>query len=137
MTTLLIIDDRESVRCALAQRLSRVPGIQVVGAAGSGPEGVAQVRALQPDVVVLEPKMGGGQGLDTLRVLHAQHPTTRVIILTSYLDEFERDAALRFGAERYLLKDIDSQKLADAILRRSEEDAQQPRPRGGPLGLGV
>lgn len=116
--TLFIIDDRESVRRALAQRLSRVPGLQVVGTAGSSAEGIAHARALSPDVVLLEPKMGDGRGLDTLRALRAEQPAARVIILTSYLDEFERQAALRLGAERYLLKDIGSQKLVEAILGR-------------------
>ena len=120
MTTLFIIDDRESVRQALVRRLSRVPDIQVVGSAAASQDGIVQVQAAHPDVVLLEPKLGDGQGLATLRAIRAAHPSTRVIALTSYLDEFEREAALRLGAERYLLKDIDSQKLADAILDRDK-----------------
>ena len=119
VTTLFIIDDRESVRQALAQRLSRVPGIQVLGTAGASQDALAQVRDTHPDVVLIELKLADGLGLDTLRAIRADNPSTRVIVLTSYADDFERQVALKLGAERYLLKDINSQVLADAILDRN------------------
>ena len=127
VTTLLIIDNHESIRQALAQRLNRVPGIQVVGTAGDGAAGLAQARAACPDVVLLEPKLPDGQGLDVLRAIRAEQPGARVIVLTSYLDDFERRVALKAGAERYLLKDIDSEKLADVILCRRSFAMKLPR----------
>lgn len=119
VTTLFIIDDRESVRQALVQRLSRVPGIQVLGTAGTSQDAIAQTRDTHPDVVLIELKLSDGLGLDTLRAIRADNPSTRVIVLTSYADDFERHLALKLGAERYLLKDINSQVLADAILGRN------------------
>lgn len=116
VTTLFIIDDRESIRHALAQRLERAPGLTVVGSAGGGEESLRLIGSLRPDVVLLELKLIGGDGLDTLHAIRADFPAVRLIILTSYLDEFEREVALKAGAEDYLLKDIDSQKLADVIL---------------------
>lgn len=116
MTTLFIIDDRESVRNALAQRLSRVPGIHVVGTAGTSQDGINLVRIMRPDVILIELKLADGLGLDALRTIRAENPTTRIIVLTSYLDDFERQVALKLGAERYLLKHIDSQGLAEMIL---------------------
>ena len=116
MTTLFIIDDRESVRNALAQRLSRVPGIHVIGSAGTSLDGVRLIGVTRPDVVLIDPKLADGGGLDALRRIRAETPFVRVIVLTSYLDDFERQVALKLGAERYLLKNIDSQGLAEVIL---------------------
>jgi len=116
VTTLFIIDDRESVRNALAQRLSRVPGIHVVGTAGTSQDGINLARIMRPDVILIELKLADGLGLDALRIIREENPTTRIIVLTSYLDDFERQVALKLGAERYLLKQIDSQGLAEMIL---------------------
>lgn len=124
MVTLFIIDHHEPTRQALAQRLSRVTGITVLGMAGSSQEGIAQSRALRPDVVVLEPKRSDGRGLDILRAIRADTPSTRVIVLTSYEDDLEQRAALKAGAERYLLKDIDSEKLVEVILGQTAEPSE-------------
>lgn len=124
MTTLFIIDDRESVRQALAQRLSQAPGIQVVGAASASQEGILQCCTLRPDVVLLEPKLVEGHGLDALPAIRADNPSTRVIILTSYVDDFELEVAMLLGAERYLLKDVDSQRLAEVILGQNGVPSQ-------------
>jgi len=125
VVTLFIIDHHEPIRQALAQRLSRVDGIEVLGAAGDSQEGIAQSRALHPDVVLLEPKLPDGQGLHVLRAIRADSPSTRVIILTSYVDDLEQQAALKAGAERYLLKDIDSEKLAEVILGRNPDEMER------------
>lgn len=127
MTTLFIIDDRESVRNALAQRLSRVPGIHVVGSAGTSLDGVTLIGATRPDVVLIDPKLADGGGLDALRRIRAENPFVRVIVLTSYLDDFERQVALKLGVERYLLKNIDSQGLAEVILSHSGMPPEQRR----------
>jgi RimJ/RimL family protein N-acetyltransferase len=112
------------VRRALAQRLDRVPGIQVVGSASAVQEGIRQTHDLRPDVVLLEPKLAGGHGLDALRAIRDDNPSARVILLTSYIDDFELEVAMRLGAERYLLKDLDSQRLADVILGRNGSGAR-------------
>ena len=127
MTTLFIIDDRESVRNALAQRLSRVTGIHIVGSAGTGHDGVNLIRVTRPDVVLIEPKLADGQGLDALRRIRTENPDVRVIVLTSYLDDFERQVALKLGAERYLLKNIDSPGLAEAILGQNDVPPERRR----------
>ena len=128
MTSVFIIDDREPVRQALAQRLSRVSGVQVLGSAGASGEGLDRVRAMHPEVVLLEPKLVDGRGLDTLRAIRLDSPATRVIILTSYVDDLELERAMQLGAEHYLLKDLDSQRLADVILgRRGMPCPAQPR----------
>ena len=112
---LLIIDDRDTVRQALEELLGHAPEIDLVGSAGSTAEGLQAVRALSPDVVLLEIKLADGSGLDACRRILEVAPSTRVIILTSYMDESERQAAFQAGAASYVLKDIDSQRLIRAI----------------------
>lgn len=114
-TKLLIIDDRETVRQALEDRLSHAPEIELVGAAGTGDDGVQAVLDLKPDVVLLEIKMADGMGLDTLQRVLQVAPTAHVIVLTSYMDEAERLACFQAGASSYVLKDINSQRLIRAI----------------------
>ena len=114
-TKLLIIDDRETVRQALEARLSHAPEIELVGSARSSEEGIQAARDLAPDVVLLEVKMADGKGLDVCRCITQANPHTDVIILTSYVDEAERQAAFQAGAASYVLKDIDSQRLIRAI----------------------
>jgi len=114
-TRLLIIDDRETVRQALEARLSHAPEIELVGSAGGSEEGVRAALDLAPDIVLLEIKMADGKGLDTCRRITQAKPSTAVIILTSYVDEDERQAAFQAGASSYVLKDIDSQRLIRAI----------------------
>ena len=114
-TKLLIIDDRETVRQALEARLRHAPEIELVGSTGSSEEGVRAALDLAPDIVLLEIKMADGKGLDTCRRITQANPSTAVIVLTSYVDEDERQAAFQAGASSYVLKDIDSQRLIRAI----------------------
>lgn len=115
-TRLLIIDEHEAVRQALVSRLQQTGELEVVGSTGSSEEGVLQVEALRPNVVLLETKRSDGMGLETCRRIARSHPDTMVIVLTSYDDEEERQAAYMAGATRYLLKDIDSAQLLREIL---------------------
>jgi two-component system response regulator DevR len=116
-TRLLIIDEHRAVRQALVSRLQQSGRLEVVGSTGSSEEGLLQVEALQPSIVLLETKRSDGMGLETCRRIARCHPKTAVIVLTSYDDEIERQAAYMAGAARYLLKDIDSNQLVDEILR--------------------
>lgn len=124
MPTLFIIDHNASIRRALAQRLGHVKSIHILGTAGTSQDGINLARALKPDVILLEPKLSDGKGLDVLQAIRANNPSARIIILTSYLDEFEQQVTLKHGAERYLLKDIDSGKLTEAILGSDADPAE-------------
>lgn len=114
-TRLLIIDDRESVRQALEARLGKAPEIELIGSTGSSEDGIRIALEQKPDVVLLEVKMADGKGLATCRHIAAGELGASVIILTSYIDEAERQAAFEAGASRYVLKDIDSERLIRAI----------------------
>jgi DNA-binding NarL/FixJ family response regulator len=114
-TKLLIIDDRESVRQALEARLGKDPEIDLIGSTGSSQDGISLALEQKPEVVLLEVKMADGSGLDTCRQIASCECGISVIILTSYIDEAERQAAFEAGASRYVLKDIDSERLIKAI----------------------
>jgi two-component system response regulator DevR len=114
---LLIIDEHRAVRQALVSRLQQTGELEVVGSTGSTEEGILQVEALRPNIVLLETKRSDGAGLETCRRIARSNPDTSVIVLTSYEDEDERQAAYMAGATRYLLKDIDSAQLLCEILR--------------------
>jgi two-component system response regulator DevR len=114
---LLIIDEHRAVRQALVSRLQQTGELEVVGSTGSTEEGILQVEALRPNIVLLETKRSDGAGLEICRRIARSNPDTSVIVLTSYEDEDERQAAYMAGATRYLLKDIDSAQLLCEILR--------------------
>jgi DNA-binding NarL/FixJ family response regulator len=115
-TRLVIIDEHEAVRQALISRLQQTGELEVVGSTGSIEEGLLQVEALRPNVVLLETKRSDGMGLETCRRIVRSHSDTTVIVLTSYEDEEERQAVYMAGAARYILKDIDSAQLLCEIL---------------------
>ena len=113
----LIVDEHLAVRQALATRLQAFPHIEVVATAQDFPEGLECVRSLQPDVILLELK--GSSSLQSnpvgeMNEALAGHPAG-IIVLTTYADGDEREAALKAGARRYLLKHIDSTRLLTEI----------------------
>jgi len=114
-TRLLIIDDHDAVREALRARLGALPEIEVVGCTGSWEVGLQRALELEPDVVLIETKRADGKGLEALQCITDRCSCADVIVLTSYLDAEERDAARSSGAARYLLKDIDSTRLVSEI----------------------
>ena len=124
-TRLLIIDEHRAVRQALVSRLQQTGKLEVVGSTASSEEGLLQVEALRPNIVLLETKRSDGTGLETCRRIARSHPDTVVIVLTSYDDETERQAAYMAGATRYLLKDIDSTQLVCEILNSESPAFQQ------------
>ena len=113
---MIIIDENEAVRQALVSRLQQTGELEVVGSTGSSKEGLLQIEAQRPNIVLLEIKRSDGAGLETCRHIARNHSDTIIIVLTSYDDEQERQAAYMAGAARYLLKDIDSAQLVREIL---------------------
>jgi len=114
-TRLLIIDDHDAVREALDARLRAAAEVEIVGCTGCWRTGLRDAVRLKPDVVLLEIKRSDMQGLDALRSLTRECPYTSVVVLTSYPDAEEQAEALRVGAARYLLKEIDTPQLLREI----------------------
>jgi two-component system, NarL family, response regulator DevR len=112
---LLIVDDSEVVRTGLRTLLGTVAAIEVVGEAANVASGVEAAARLKPDIVLLDVRLPDGTGIDACRQILRRTPDTRVLILTSVIDETIVDEAIRAGAHGYLLKEIDGRGLVNAI----------------------
>jgi DNA-binding NarL/FixJ family response regulator len=116
MTRVLIVDDQDLVRHGLRMILE-LGGIEVVGEAADGAEAVAAVESLGPDVILMDVRMPGMDGVEATRTIAASHPDCRVVALTTFdVDQHVVDM-LRAGAVGFLLKDVTSMSLLDAVHR--------------------
>jgi DNA-binding NarL/FixJ family response regulator len=111
----LIADDHAVVRQGLRTFLELQDGIEVVAEAEDGEEALAAAARTEPDVALVDLVMPRLDGLETIRRLQERHPATRVIVLTSFLDDDKIFPAVRAGAAGYLLKDVQPQELVGAI----------------------
>ncbi|AGS68688.1 response regulator [Streptomyces collinus] len=111
----LIVDDHQVVRRGLRTFLEVQDDIEVVGEAADGAEGVARAEELRPDVVLMDVKMPGADGIDALRKLRELDNRARVLIVTSFTEQRTVVPALRAGAAGYVYKDVDPDALAGAI----------------------
>jgi DNA-binding NarL/FixJ family response regulator len=114
---ILIVDDHDIVRKGLAMLISRQEGLLVAGEAGTAAEAVEKARELSPDVVVLDIRLPDGSGIEVCRDIRADNPGIRVLMLTSYSDEEAVMGSIMAGASGYLLKEIHSQEIVQAIRR--------------------
>ena len=108
-----IIDDHQVVRDGLRHMLGQDEDIKIVGEAADAREALAQVESLCPDIILMDIKMPGGDGITLTRRLKEEHPSCNVIMLTLY-DEYLTQA-IEAGAVGYLLKDIEREELIRAI----------------------
>jgi DNA-binding NarL/FixJ family response regulator len=123
----LLVDDQALFREALAMLLGVQDDIEVVGEAGDGAQALARVADLRPDVVLMDLRMPVLDGIAATRRVRAEHPAVRVIALTTFDDDADVFAALRAGAVGYLLKDVSSARLAEAVLAAARgETVLQP-----------
>ncbi|MEV5408324.1 response regulator transcription factor [Thermopolyspora sp. NPDC052614] len=111
----LLVDDHPVVRMGLRGMLEADPGIVVVGEAGSGDEAVARARESSPDVILMDLRMPGGDGVSATRRILADHPDGKVIVLTTYENDQDIVRAVEAGAAGYLLKDTSRADLLAAI----------------------
>jgi DNA-binding NarL/FixJ family response regulator len=111
----LIVDDHQVVRRGLRTFLEVQDDIEVVGEASEGAEGVACARELDPDVILMDVKMPGTDGIEALRTLRREGSTARVLVVTSFVEQRTVVPALRAGAAGYVYKDVDPEALAGAI----------------------
>lgn len=123
MTTVLLVDDQALVRVGFRLLLESNPDIEVVGEAADGRAAFEQVAALRPQVVVMDVRMPGVNGIDATRTIVEAFPEVRVLVLTTFdLDEYAF-AALRAGASGFLLKDSGPAELAAAVHTIAAGDA--------------
>jgi NarL family two-component system response regulator LiaR len=111
----LLVDDHEMVRIGLAAVLGTEEGIEVVGEAGNGLDGIRLAQEYLPDVVLMDLVMEGMDGIETTRRLLQICPDCKVIVLTSYLDDEKMYPVIEAGAFSYLLKTSRASEIAQAI----------------------
>jgi len=112
----LVADDQALFREALTTLLEVQPGIEVVGEAANGEEAVRRSRELRPDVVLMDLRMPVLDGIAATARLRAEQPDVHVLALTTFDDDDDVFAALRAGAVGYLLKDVTSTMLVEALV---------------------
>ena len=115
MIRVLLVDDQTLVRAGIRSLLSLADDVEVVGEAGDGQEALDLIADLRPDVVLLDLRMPVLDGIGTLRGLRAAQHRPAVLVLTTFDDDDEVLAALREGAQGYLLKDVTLEALLEAI----------------------
>jgi two-component system nitrate/nitrite response regulator NarL len=108
---IVIIDDHPLLRKGLQQLADLSPEVEIIGESDNGEQGLASVQALQPDLVLLDLNMPGMNGLETLNALKQLEPAPKVVILTVSDAQEDVVAALRGGADGYLLKDMDPEEF--------------------------
>ncbi len=123
----LVVDDQALFREALVTLLGARPEVEVVGEAGDGQQALDRAAARQPDVVLMDLHMPVLDGIAATRRLRVEQPGVRVLALTTFDDDEDVFAALRAGALGYLLKDVSSDRLVEAVLSAARgESVLQP-----------
>ncbi|MBW4684008.1 MAG: response regulator transcription factor [Komarekiella atlantica HA4396-MV6] len=112
---LLIVDDQSLIRQGLKAILEQEPDLQVVGDAENGKVALELVAALQPDVVLMDIRMPEMDGRTATKLIVQNFPNVKVLVLSTFDDDSYLTGAMRAGAKGYLLKDMPSRELADAI----------------------
>jgi DNA-binding NarL/FixJ family response regulator len=119
----LLVDDQALFREGLQTLLSSYPDVEVVGQASNGQEALAAAQTLKPDVVLMDLRMPVLDGVAATRQLRQQQPKSQIIILTTFDDDEDVFEGLRAGAAGYLLKDVSSAKLVEAIRAAAQGES--------------
>ncbi len=120
----LLADDQDIIRTGLTIILNHQPDLEVVGHAANGVEAVELAKKLQPDVILMDIKMSGMNGIQATRQIVSALPKTQIIILTTYdTDDWVFDG-IRAGAVGYLLKDATGDNLAEAVRGAMKGESQ-------------
>ncbi len=115
MLRVLIADDSDLVRDRLKDLISDIAGTEVVGEAANGSKTLEAVEELVPDVLILDIRMPGGNGIDALKTVKAKAPCPTVIMLTAYAYPQYRRKCLEAGAEYFFDKSTEFERIADVL----------------------
>ncbi|MFE9690041.1 response regulator [Micromonospora sp. NPDC005806] len=119
----VLADDQPLVRAGLRVLIADAPDIEVVGEAGTGAEAVRLAREAVPDVVLMDLRMPGTDGIAATRAISAAGRPTRVLVLTTFDDDEHVHAALRAGASGFLVKDMALEEILGAVRVVAAGDA--------------
>jgi DNA-binding NarL/FixJ family response regulator len=114
---ILTVDDHPIYRGGLAALIAAYPDLEHAGEAANGREAVEQFRRLRPDVTLMDLSMPVMTGVEAIRVIMGEFPDARIVVLTTWEGDADIHRALEAGARGYLLKDVASDEVADAIRR--------------------
>ena len=114
-TRVLLVDDESLVRRILKQILSAYQDLELVGEAANGEEAISAVEGLQPDVVVMDIRMPGYDGIAAVRAIREKYPRAKIIGLSEYAQSYNIDAMERAGALGVYLKSMALEELYPAI----------------------
>ena len=116
MKQVLIVDDSEQIRERLAALLAESSRIRLVGQAGDGHEALKAIERLMPDTVILDIRLPGSSGIEVLKQIKARYPRTQVIMLTNYDHDMYRQQCRQLGADHFLNKTLEFEKIVTAIM---------------------
>ncbi|MEV1171711.1 response regulator transcription factor [Nonomuraea sp. NPDC049784] len=111
----VLADDQPLIRAGLRMVIDTAPAIEVAAEAGTGAQAVQLTRRLRPDVVVMDIRMPGMDGIEATQTIIAESPATRVIMLTTFDDDDNVYASLRAGASGFLVKDMALEDILSAV----------------------
>jgi DNA-binding NarL/FixJ family response regulator len=114
-TDVYIVDDVPSMRARLAEYITDIPGVKVVGGAGSADDAIAGILDTHPSCVLLDYKLIGGTGVDVLRAVHARSPGTVFVVLTNSPDPQYRRACMEAGADHFFDKSSEFERIGEVI----------------------
>ena len=120
---ILLVDDHKIVRQGVRAFFDAHEEIDVIGEAGSGEEAIKLVEERIPDVVLMDLIMPGMDGVEATRLTKNISPRTQIVVLTSYHDDEHIFPALQAGALSYILKDVEMDELAEAVIKASRGEA--------------
>lgn len=119
----MIADDHVFYREGVRALLGNVPEVEVVGEASKGDDAIVNASELHPDVILMDLKMPGMNGIDATRRIHEAYPDIGVLVITMFDDDDSVFAAMRAGARGYLLKDADKDEVVRAIIAVKKGEA--------------
>jgi DNA-binding NarL/FixJ family response regulator len=124
-TEVFIVDDAPLIRDRLREFVTVIPGVEVVGDAGTAEEAIAGILATHPACVLLDYQLDGGTGVDVLRAVAPQLPGTTFVVLTNHFDPQFRRACMAAGADLFLDKSTEFTRVGD-VLRELVDSPRQP-----------
>lgn len=117
----MLVDDHALVRAGIASLL-RASGVEVVAEAGDGDEAITYARQLRPDLIFMDIKMPGRNGLEATKAIKAELPEIKVVMLTVSDEDADLFEAIKSGAEGYLLKNLREGEFADVLARIANDE---------------
>ena len=122
---IFIVDDSALVRERIIAMISEHPGIEIIGQAKNAPEGIKSILELKPDMVILDIRMPGGNGIEVLNKIKKIKPAPTIIILTNYPYPQYRKKCMEAGADYFFDKSTEFNKIIEVINKLIQESNAQ------------